>query len=34
MEAVNLARAFSDNLTIYYDKAPEDGGKIRIIVAN
>lgn len=27
------ARAFSDNLTIYYDKAPEDGGKIRMVVA-
>lgn len=27
------ARAFSDNLTIYYDRAPEDGGKVRLVVA-
>ena len=33
-EAVNLARAFSNDLTLYYDRSPEDGGKIRIIVAN
>lgn len=28
------ARAFSDNLTLYYDRAPEEGGKIRLVVAN
>ena len=32
MEAVNEARAFADTVTIYYDKAPEDGGKVRMIV--
>lgn len=26
------ALAFSDNLTIYYDRAPEDGGKVRLVV--
>lgn len=26
------AVGFADNLTVYYDKAPEDGGKIRMIV--
>lgn len=26
------ARAFSDELTLYYDKDPEDGGKIRLVV--
>ena len=31
-EALNQARAYSDNLTIYYDKAPQDGGKVRIVV--
>jgi hypothetical protein len=28
------ALAFSDNLTVYYDRAPGDGGKIRLVVAN
>jgi len=28
------ARAFSDNLTVYYDKTPAEGGKIRLVVAN
>ncbi len=28
------ARAFSDNLTIYYDRTPERGAKIRVVVAN
>ncbi|SMC59789.1 S-layer homology domain-containing protein [Papillibacter cinnamivorans] len=28
------ARGFSDNLTVYYDKLPSAGGKIRLIVAN
>ncbi len=32
MDGVNLARAFSDTITIYYDKAPEVGGKVRLIV--
>lgn len=27
------ALAFSDNLTVYYDRAPENGGKIRLVVA-
>lgn len=26
-------RAFSEHLTVYYDKAPEDGGKVRVVVA-
>ncbi|MCD7947619.1 MAG: S-layer homology domain-containing protein [Oscillospiraceae bacterium] len=30
---VNAARTFSDSLTLYYDKAPQEGGKIRLIVA-
>ena len=33
MDALNLARAFSETLTVYYDKAPEDGGKVRVVVA-
>lgn len=32
VKALNLARAFSENVTIYYDKAPDQGGKIRIVV--
>ena len=32
MDALNQARAFSDDITIYYDKAPEDGGKVRMVV--
>lgn len=27
------ARAYSDHLTVYYDKSPEKGGQIRIVVA-
>ena len=27
-----LARAFSDSATIYYDKAPDQGGKVRLVV--
>lgn len=27
------ARAFSDNVTVYYDKTPSEGGKIRIVTA-
>ena len=30
--ALNLARAFSDTATIYYDKAPDQGGKVRLVV--
>lgn len=32
VKALNLARAFSDHATIYYDKAPDQGGKIRLVV--
>ena len=32
MDALNAARAFSDTLTVYYDKDPSDGGKIRLVV--
>ncbi len=32
MDALNQARAFSDNITIYYDRAPQDGGKVRVVV--
>ena len=32
MDNLNEARAFSDNITIYYDRAPEDGGKVRVVV--
>lgn len=32
MDALNQARAFSDNITIYYDRTPEDGGKVRVVV--
>lgn len=28
------ARSYSDSLTVYYDRAPEKGGKARFIVAN
>ena len=31
-EGMESARAYSDNLTLYYDRAPENGGKIRLIV--
>ena len=31
--SLEQARAFSDNLTLYYDRSPEDGGQIRIVVA-
>ena len=30
--ALNQARAFSDTLTLYLDKSPDEGGKVRIIV--
>lgn len=32
IKALNLARAFSDRVTIYYDKSPDEGGKVRIVV--
>mgnify|MGYP004506579563 CR=1 FL=1 len=31
-EGLESARAYSDDLTVYYDRAPGDGGKIRLIV--
>ena len=31
-EGLNAARAYADTLTIYYDKAPSQGGKIRLVV--
>ena len=30
--ALNLALAFSDDITVYYDRSPEEGGKVRIVV--
>lgn len=30
--SLDEARAYSDSLTLYYDKAPQEGGKIRIVV--
>ncbi|MGN8896362.1 S-layer homology domain-containing protein [Flavonifractor sp. HCP28S3_F3] len=32
-EALKLALAFSNNLTVYYDRSPEAGGKVRVVVA-
>ena len=31
--SLDEARAYSDNLTVYYDKSPERGGQIRVVVA-
>lgn len=31
-ESLAQARAFSDTLTLYYDKAPGEGGKIRMVI--
>ena len=31
-EGMEAARAYSDALTLYYDRAPSEGGKIRMIV--
>ncbi len=31
-DALNAARAFAQTLTVYYDKSPENGGKIRLVV--
>lgn len=33
LSALNLARAFSEKVTIYYDKSPDEGGKVRLVVA-
>ena len=30
--ALNLARAYSGTLTVYYDKSPDEGGKVRLVV--
>lgn len=32
IDALNQARAYSSTLTIYVDKAPEEGGKVRLVV--
>ena len=32
VKALNLARAFSENVTICYDKTPDQGGKVRLVV--
>lgn len=32
VKALNLARAFSENVTIYYDRTPDQGGKVRLVV--
>ncbi len=32
-DSIDEARAYSDSLTVYYDKAPQEGGKVRLIVA-
>ena len=32
-EGLDDARAFADTLTVYYDRAPAEGGKIRMVVA-
>lgn len=33
-DGLTAAIAFADTLTVYYDKAPEEGGKIRLIVVD
>lgn len=30
--SLNEARAYSDTLTIYYDRSPQEGGKVRMVV--
>ena len=30
--SLDEARAYSDTLTIYYDRAPQEGGKVRLVV--
>ena len=32
-EALQRTLAFSNDLTVYYDRSPEEGGKVRIVVA-
>lgn len=32
-ESLNDARAYAETLTVYYDRAPEEGGKVRMVVA-
>lgn len=32
MDALSQARAYADTMTVYYDKAPSEGGKIRLVV--
>ena len=32
-EALRLTLAFSNDLTVYYDRSPEEGGKVRVVVA-
>lgn len=34
MEGVQAARAYAETMTVYYDKEPQDGGKIRLIVVS
>ena len=31
-EGLNAARAYAETMTLYYDKSPAQGGKIRLIV--
>ena len=31
-KSLDEARAYSDSLTVYYDRAPQDGGKVRVVV--
>ena len=31
-DSLNDARAYSDSLTVYYDRAPQEGGKVRLVV--
>ena len=33
-ETLDEARAYSANLTVYYDRAPDQGGKIRVVRAD
>ena len=30
--SLDEARAYSDTLTVYYDRAPQEGGKVRLVV--
>ena len=34
MENLNACLAYSSNLTVYYDRDPGQGGKVRVVVAN